>query len=344
MKVVVTNALGGALIQILIALSIAFMIYLATDASIAVSAGGFVAILVAMIRLLQPMRRLNQVNGMVQRGLSGADSVFKLLDLPGEDDLGERTLDISKGHIEYQAVDFSYPGSNQFSLKNLNFTVMPGQSIAVVGRSGGGKSTLIHLLLGFYKLTGGSILLDGHDIRSYRLLDWRKQFSLVSQHIFLFHDSIANNIAYGQLGTVSRDDIIRAAEAAQVMEFAAALPEGLDTNIGADGFLLSGGQRQRIAIARALLKNAPILILDEATSALDSHSESIIQQALALLIQGRTSFIIAHRLSTIEKADKILVLDNGRIIETGKHQELLQQGGSYAQLCALQYGQDSPRE
>lgn len=338
MKAVVANSLGGSLVQVLIAIPIAVMIYLATLNSIAISAGSFIAILVAMIRLLQPMRRLNQVNGMLQRGLTAADSIFKLLDLPLELDLGERLLLRAKGRITYQEVSFNYPGNSHSVLNDINFTVMPGQTIALVGRSGSGKSTLINLLPRFYDVTAGRILLDDYNICDYRLADLRQQFAFVSQHIVLFHDSIANNIAYGR-GNISPDKILAAAEAAQVMEFVSGLPSGLDTNIGSDGLLLSGGQRQRIAIARAILKDAPILILDEATSALDSHSEHFIQQALEVLMRERTTFVVAHRLSTIEKADMILVMDNGHIVESGQHQELLKRGGRYAELCALQYGQ-----
>ena len=339
MKAVVANSVGGSLVQVLIAIPIAAMIYMATLNSLAISPGSFIAILVAMIRLLQPMRRLNQVNGILQRGLTAADSIFKLLDLPVEQDLGERSLVRAQGRIDYQQVKFAYPGTDNVVLEEINFTVMPGQTVALVGRSGSGKSTLINLLPRFYDLTAGNILLDGYDIRDYRLTDLRKQFAFVSQNILLFHDTVANNIAYGQAENITRDKIIQAAEAAQVMEFVAAWPNGLDTNIGSDGLLLSGGQRQRIAIARAILKDAPVLILDEATSALDSHSEHFIQQALEVLMRGRTTFVIAHRLSTIEKADIILVLENGHIIECGKHHELLQQGGKYTHLCKLQYGQ-----
>lgn len=340
MKAVVANSLGGSLVQVLIAIPIAVMIYLATLNSMAVSAGSFIAILVAMIRLLQPMRRLNQVNAMLQRGLTAADSVFKLLDLPVELDLGTRSLLRAKGCITYEKVGFTYPKGSQAVLNDISFTVKPGQTIALVGRSGSGKSTLINLLPRFYEVTRGRILLDDYNICDYRLADLRQQFAFVSQHIVLFHDSIANNIAYGQ-AKIHRDKIVAAAEAAQVMEFARGLPNGIDTNMGSDGLLLSGGQRQRIAIARAILKDAPILILDEATSALDSQSEHFIQKALEVLMRERSTFVVAHRLSTIEKSDMILVMDNGCIVESGHHQELLKKGGKYAELYALQYGQSS---
>lgn len=339
MKAVVANSVGGSLVQVFIAIPIAVMIYLATLNSMAISAGSFIAILVAMIRLLQPMRRLNQVNGILQRGLASADSIFELLDLPLEQDLGASPLIRAKGYIDYQQVSFAYPGTDKPVLEEIAFTVNSGQTVALVGRSGSGKSTLVHLLPRFYDVITGCIFLDGQRIDNYQLKDLRQQFAFVSQHVLLFHDTIANNIAYGQADTIGRDKIIRAAEMAQVMEFVDSLPHGLDTNIGADGLLLSGGQRQRIAIARAILKDAPILILDEATSALDSHSEHFIQQALDVLMRDRTTFVIAHRFSTIEKADMILVMENGRIVERGQHQALLKQGGNYARLCTFQYGQ-----
>jgi subfamily B ATP-binding cassette protein MsbA len=263
--------------------------------------------------------------------------VFEVLDMEAERDTGQVRCDRAKGEVAYKGVSFGYDPAQGRVLHDISFSVASGETIAFVGRSGSGKSSLVGLLPRFYDVDGGVILLDDVDIRDYRLADLRDQIALVSQEIMLFDDSIANNIAYGALRDASRGEIERAAEAARVLEFARAFPEGLDRKIGERGSLLSGGQRQRIAIARALLKDAPVLILDEATSALDTESEREIQEALTRLIQNRTTLIIAHRLSTIENADRIIVLDDGKIVEQGAHAELLEADGLYAALYRMQF-------
>lgn len=341
MKIVSTNALGTAMVQIVISFSIAAILVVATLPSMAVSAGSFAALVAAMFTLLRPIRRINQINNIIQKGLAGAQSIFELLDIAPEKDLGALPLSRSKGLIEYKQVDFSYPGSHKTILSDISFRIEPGETVALVGRSGSGKSTLVSLLPRFYDVSHGMICIDGEDHRHYHLMDLRNQFALVSQQVTLFNDTIAQNIGYGRLSSFTQEDILRAAEAAHAMEFIREFPEQLDTLIGENGVLLSGGQRQRIAIARALLKDAPILILDEATSALDTESERHIQAALETLMQHRTTLVIAHRLSTIENADRILVVDKGRIVEMGTHQELLRLDGHYAKLHALQFSEDT---
>jgi subfamily B ATP-binding cassette protein MsbA len=269
--------------------------------------------------------------------VAAADSLFATLDEPVEKDSGVKPLERARGDVEYRNVSFAYDPAKGHVFENLSLAVPAGTSVALVGQSGSGKSTLVSLLPRFYDVDAGSVLLDGHDVRDYRLRDLRRQISLVSQDVVLFDDTIANNIAYGMLTERSRADIERAAEAAYVSEFAAELPEGLDTRVGERGALLSGGQRQRIAIARALLKDAPVLILDEATSALDTESERRIQAALGRLMQGRTTLVIAHRLSTIERVDRIVVMRDGAIVEMGSHAQLLARGGYYSTLHSLQF-------
>lgn len=339
MKVVATNTLGSALTQVITSFPIAVIIFVATQSSIhaTLTAASLVAFVVAIVRLLTPLRRLTKVNTEIQKGVAGAHSIFTLLDEKLERDTGTKSIDRARGKIEYRDVSFHYPSSKKTILHNISFTVKPGQTVALVGTSGGGKSTLVGLLPRFYDVDTGSILVDDVDICDYKLLELRKQFALVSQHLTLFNDSIARNIAYGSFHEVTEDKIMRAAEAAHIMDFIKHLPEGLNTLIGENGLLLSGGQRQRIAIARALLKDAPILILDEATSALDTESERHIQAALETLMKKRTTLVIAHRLSTIEHADKIIVIDHGKIIETGTHEELLEQKGQYAKLYTMQF-------
>lgn len=337
MKVVMTNALGSAMVQVITSIPIALIIFVATLPNLHVSVGGFGAMIVAMLRILTPLRRLTKINTEIQKGVAGAHSIFELLDQEVEKDNGLVPLSHAKGAIEFRGVDFHYPNGKKQVLHQINFRVEPGQTVALVGHSGGGKSTLVSLLPRFYDVTNGEILIDGINIHEYKLADLRKQFAIVSQHLTLFNDTIARNIAYGDLDGATNKKIMQAAQAAHILQFIKNLPEGLNTYIGENGLLLSGGQRQRIAIARALLKNAPILILDEATSALDTESEYHIQAALETLMQERTTLVIAHRLSTVERADKIMVLDEGALVESGSHAELLRLDGTYAKLYKMQF-------
>jgi subfamily B ATP-binding cassette protein MsbA len=300
------------------------------------SAGGFISFITAMLLLIAPIKQLTAVSTSVQRGLAAAQSIFGLLDTPNEPDTGDIELGRVRGDVEFRNVCFQYPGTQKPALENISFTVNAGQSLALVGASGGGKSTLAALIPRFYPLGSGTILIDGQDISSVSLTNLRQNIALVSQDVVLFNDTIAANIAYGVLAEQTIAEVKVAAKAAHALEFIEALPEGFNTLVGENGAKLSGGQRQRIAIARAILKNAPILILDEATSALDTESERQVQGALAELMKGRTTIVIAHRLSTIEGADHILVLHGGRIVETGTHAQLLGRAGHYANLSRLQ--------
>ncbi len=343
MKVVATNTLGSALTQIITSFPIAVIVLVATQSTIhsTLTAASLVAFVFAIVRLLTPLRRLTKVNTEIQKGVAGAHSIFTLLDEKSERDIGTNSINRARGKIEYRNVTFSYTNSKKIVLHDVSFVVNPGQTVALVGASGGGKSTLVGLLPRFYDVNSGSILVDDIDICDYKLLDLRRQFALVSQHLTLFNDTIARNIAYGASHGVKEADIIRVAEAAHIMDFIKHLPEGLNTMVGENGLLLSGGQRQRIAIARALLKDAPILILDEATSALDTESEHYIQEALEVLMKKRTTLVVAHRLSTIKNADKIMVIDHGRIVEIGTHEELLEHKGQYAKLYMMQFKHNS---
>lgn len=338
MKSAVTDAASAPIIQFVGGCGLALAALFAMQGGAhALTAGQFTALVVAMVGLLRPIKQLTSVNNDVQRGIAGADSIFELLDEPLETDTGIKVLTHSKGAIEYRSVNFNYRQEQNSALHDINFTIEPGETIALVGRSGSGKTTLVNLLPRFYDHYQGKILVDGIDTRELKLANLREQIALVSQHVTLFNDSIGHNIAYGKLSTSNTSALYAAAEAAYAMEFIKELPDGFNTRVGENGVLLSGGQRQRIAIARALYKDAPILILDEATSALDTASELMIQKALETLMQNRTTLVVAHRLSTIEKADRIFVMHEGRIVEIGTHAELLALGGHYATLHALQF-------
>lgn len=300
------------------------------------SAGGFVSFITAMLLLIAPLKQLTTISTTLQKGLAAAESVFELLDLPAEENDGTFVLAQARGDVRFEQVSFQYPGSERLALNSISFDLKAGQTIALVGASGGGKTTVSALIPRFYSADSGRILIDGIDVQGLTLQSLRQNIALVSQEVVLFNDTLEANIAYGTLGTQRREDVIQAAKAAHAWEFIEQLPDGLDTMIGENGARLSGGQRQRIAIARALLKNAPILILDEATSALDTESERQVQAALAVLMKDRTTLVIAHRLSTIEHADRILVMDRGNIVESGTHLELLSANGYYANLIRVQ--------
>lgn len=329
----------GPLVQFFVALALALIMGIALQqaASDKTTVGSFMSLITAMMMLLTPLRRLTDINAPLQRGLAACESVFALIDEAPEPDTGKARLERSRGLVEFDQVSFTYPGAEQPALRDVSFMIRPGESVALVGQSGSGKSTIAALLPRFYNLDRGSIRIDGHRLEDIELASLRSNIALVSQEVVLFNDTIAANIAYGSGKANDLDAIRAAAEAAHALDFIEALPEGFETMIGEHGVKLSGGQRQRLAIARALLKDAPILILDEATSALDSESERHVQAALETLMQGRSSLVIAHRLSTIERASRILVMSEGRIVESGSHKDLLVLDGAYARLYRLQH-------
>ena len=345
MKQAIAAAANVPIVQMIAALAMAAVLYLVTQQSRVdeYTVGSFLSFIAAMLMLSGPLKHLVGVSVHLQRGLAAAESVFALLDAQSEADGGSIEIARANGRIAFEQVDFSYEeevadgSAGRMTLRNICLDIPAGQSVALVGASGGGKTTLANLVPRFYKATGGRITLDGYDILELTLSSLRANIALVSQEVVLFNDTIAANIAYGQMREVAEAEIIAAATAAHAMEFINEMPQGLNTLVGEKGVRLSGGQRQRIAIARAILKNAPILILDEATSALDSESERHVQAALETLMQGRTTLMIAHRLSTIEKADRIVVLQKGEIVEIGTHRELLEQNGVYAQLHRIQF-------
>ncbi|MFQ2808931.1 lipid A ABC transporter ATP-binding protein/permease MsbA [Aeromonas caviae] len=340
MKMVAADAIGSPIVQMVASVALAVFLYVATIDSVkaTLTAGTFTVMVTSMMMLLKPLKSLTDVNNQFQRGITACQSLFGLLDSTPEQDTGTRTLERARGEIEFRNVTFTYPTKETPALRNISFKVEAGKSVALVGRSGSGKSTIASLLTRFYDIEEGEILLDGVNIREYRLSELRKQYALVSQHVHLFNDSVANNIAYAAEEKYSREEIQQAARIAHADDFVSKMPEGYDTVIGENGASLSGGQRQRIAIARALLRDSPVLLLDEATSALDTESERHIQAAIDELCKARTSLVIAHRLSTIEKADEILVIDEGHIVERGNHQTLMDMHGTYAQLRAIQFG------
>jgi len=342
MKQAVAAAASVPVVQFVAALALATIIYLATRQSGGdeVTVGGFVSFITAMLMLTAPLKRITSVNEPLQRGLAAAESVFELLDQKPEPDGGATTIERARGEVRFEDVHFAYGNAARPALEGIDLAIAPGQTVALVGPSGSGKSTLASLVPRFYHPARGRITLDGHDLEALSLASLRANIALVSQDVVLFNDSVAANIAYGAMNGAPRGEIEKAAEAAHAIEFIRAMPDGLETLVGENGVRLSGGQRQRLAIARALLKNAPVLILDEATSALDSESERHVQAALETLMRGRTTIVIAHRLSTVERANCIVVLDRGRIVETGNHRELLERGGLYAKLYGIQFAED----
>ena len=342
LKLIRVRSLGVAVTQVVFGFGIAMVIYVAGRQSLndQLTAGEFIAFFSAMMLMLQPVRRITNVNATLQRGVAGADSLFSILDDKDEIDTGTKEITRVRGEVKFKDVHFSYGDDDGAILDGVNISVEAGQTLAIVGHSGSGKSTLVSLLPRFYEVSSGDILIDGVSIRDMTLGSLRSNISLVTQDVVLFNDSIRNNLAYGQLRSHSDEDLMRAAEAAYVLEFVNELPDGLETRVGDRGVLLSGGQRQRIAIGRALLKNAPLLILDEATSSLDTQSERRIQDALNVLMKDRTTLVIAHRLSTVEKADRIIVLDAGRIVESGTHAQLIALDGHYAMLYRMQFSDE----
>ncbi|MFM2620795.1 lipid A ABC transporter ATP-binding protein/permease MsbA [Vibrio owensii] len=341
MKLVTAQAAANPIIQMIASIAIVVVLYLASIDSIKeqLTPGTFTVVFSAMFGLMRPLKALTNVTSQFQRGMAASQTLFALVDLEPEKNEGKFTVDRANGDVAVKEVSFTYEGAEKPALENVSFDIPKGKTVALVGRSGSGKSTIANLFNRFYDVSSGSITLDGHDIRDYELKNLREQFALVSQNVHLFNDTIANNIAYATEDQYTREDIERAAKLAHVTEFVSKMEDGLDTMIGENGASLSGGQRQRVAIARALLRDAPVLVLDEATSALDTESERAIQSALDELQKDKTVLVIAHRLSTIENADEILVVDEGSIVERGNHAELIaKKDGAYAQLHRIQFG------
>lgn len=341
MKVISADGISDGLVQLIASFALSAVLYLSTVKGLDIedlTAGSFTVVFSSMMAMLRPLKSLTNVNSQFQRGIAACQTLFGFLDLPTEEDKGKIEIKRAKGDVEFKNVSFTYEGKENPALNQVSFSIPKGKTVALVGRSGSGKSTIANLLTRFYNIDSGEILLDGVNVQDYTLANLREQCSIVSQQVHLFNDTIANNIAYAATDKFSREEIIQAAKAAHAMEFIEKLDDGLDTVIGENGASLSGGQRQRLAIARALLRNSPVLVLDEATSALDTESERAIQSALAELQKDKTVLVIAHRLSTIEKADEILVVDQGKIVERGSHSELMALDGAYKQLHKLQFG------
>ncbi|MCD1126788.1 lipid A ABC transporter ATP-binding protein/permease MsbA [Jinshanibacter sp. LJY008] len=341
MKMVAASAISDPIVQLIASTALAMVLFAASFPSImdTLTAGTITVVFSSMVALMKPLKSLTNVNAQFQRGMAACQTLFAILDMETEQDTGTLNVERVQGNVELRNVTFTYPTKDEPALRNISLTIPAGKTVALVGRSGSGKSTIANLLTRFYDIQEGEILIDGHEIREYTLASLRAQVAVVSQSVHLFNDTIANNIAYARTTEYSREDIEKAATMAYAMDFIKKMDNGLDTVIGENGVLLSGGQRQRIAIARALLRDSPILILDEATSALDTESERAIQAALDELQKNRTSLVIAHRLSTIEKADEILVIEDGRIVERGNHETLIKNSGVYAQLHRMQFSQ-----
>lgn len=340
LKIVKADGVADGLVQLIASFALSAVLYIATIDGLAIenlTAGSFTVVFSSMMAMMRPLKSLTNVNSQFQRGMAACQTLFNFLDLEIEKDNGTKEIERAKGNVEFKNVSFAYEGKEELALKNINLSIPQGKTVALVGRSGSGKSTIASLLTRFYDVKEGEVLLDGINIQDYKLTNLREQCSVVSQQVHLFNDTVANNIAYAAKDKYSREQIIAAAKAAHAMEFIDKMEHGLDTVIGENGASLSGGQRQRLAIARALLRNSPVLILDEATSALDTESERAIQLALETLQKDRTVVVIAHRLSTIEKADEIVVIENGEIKERGNHTALLAQNGAYKQLHSMQF-------
>ncbi|OCL22213.1 lipid A export permease/ATP-binding protein MsbA [Gilliamella sp. wkB72] len=337
MRLVSISALSTPIVQLIISFAIAFVLLMASNPDLNITPGQFTVVFSSLVALMQPIKSLTSVNADFQKGMAACQTLFAIFEQPIEKDDGKINIQRVQGAIEFKNVSFTYESRQEPALQNISFSVEPCKTIALVGRSGSGKSTIASLLTRFYDISNGEILIDNHNIQDLTLSCLRNQIGLVSQNVHLFNDTVANNIAYGRVGDYSQEQIEEAAKQAYAYDFIMGLENGFETIVGESGVLLSGGQRQRIAIARALLRNTPILILDEATSALDTESEQAIQKALDDLQKGRTSLVIAHRLSTIENADKILVIDSGKIIEQGTHKELLSLNGLYADLYQINF-------